>query len=64
MFPEVNHREYIQAAALKLKRRGCTISNILHVKQTMQTNTAVNSFVFQGRAILIIEQMFTLLMRM
>lgn len=40
------------------------LGNILHVNQTMQPNTAVNSFVFQGRATLIIQQMFTLLMQM
>lgn len=39
------------------------ISDILDVNQTMQTNTAVHSFVFQGRATLIIQQMFTLIMK-
>lgn len=40
------------------------ISNILDVNQTLQTNTAVNGLVFQGRDTLIIQQMFTLLMQM
>lgn len=39
------------------------ICNILHVYQTMQTNTAPNSFVIHGRLTLIIQQMFTLLMK-